>query len=226
LKMSLKRRKGVKAISALLLFSIAQIGVQVSFAEPNNATPMPPQAPQFIARLRTKNNGPITVNGATAATGASILTNATIETDAVQSATVDLGPLGSLDIAPNTKLILTYDEQGNVKVTIVQGCAILKTKKKTNGEVATQSGTSAGKTNPATGGVLDVCFPPGATGPVVNQGAAASAGAGAGAGQAAGAAAAGGGGLFGLGVPATVAIIAGGAAAALAPVAFQSNPSP
>lgn len=218
--MILERRKSIRAIAALTLFSIVQIGMQVGLAEPNApANPIPlPQ--QFIARLTTRNNQAITVNGNSAATGASIVTGATIETSADQAATVNLGPLGTLDIAPNTKLVLTYDENGNVKVVIVTGCAILTTKKKANGEVATDQGTAA-KTDPKTGGVLDVCFPAGASAPIVGQGAAAAAGAGA-IGAAAGG---GGGGLFGLGVPATIAIIAGGGAAALTPIAFQNNPS-
>src|SRR5678809_159136 len=155
--MSLKRRKGYQAIAALVLFSVAQVGIQVGFAEPTpGATVVVPQ--QFIAKLTTRNNQPITVNGLCAATGASIVTGAVIETGADQAATVNLGPLGSLDIAPNTKLVLTYDDQGNVKVMLLYGCAILTAKKKTNGEIATEQG-SAGKTDPAAGGVLNVCFP-------------------------------------------------------------------
>jgi hypothetical protein len=129
-----------------------------------------------------------------------------------------------LDIAPNTKLVLTYDDNGNVKAVIIFGCAILTAKKKTKGEVATEQGGSAGKTDPATGGILDICFPPGAASPVVGQGAAAAAGAGAGAVAGAGAAG-GGGGLFGLGTAATVAIFTGAGVAALTPLFFQDNPS-
>lgn len=210
--MNQKRRNGSRAIAALLLFSITQIGLATKVA----AIPQ-----QFLARLTTRNNQPITVNGLSATTGASIVTGATIETGADQSATVNLGPLGSLDIAPNTKLVLTYDDQGNVKALIMYGCAILTAKKKATGEVATEQG-SAGKTDPATGGVLDICFPQGATAPVVGQGAAAAAGAGAGA---ATATAGGGGGLFGLGRAATIAIFAGIGAVALTPLAFQDNPS-
>src|SRR4030095_6286848 len=169
--MNQKRRNGSRAIAALLLFSISQIGLAT------RATAIPQQ---FVARLTTRNNQPITVNGLGASTGASILTGATIETGADQSATVNLGPLGQLDIAPNTKLVLTYDENGNVKALLIYGCAILTAKKKTTGEVATEQG-SAGKTDPAAGGILDICFPQGATAPTVGQGAAASAGAGAGA---------------------------------------------
>jgi hypothetical protein len=221
--MNPKRRNGSRVIAVLLLFAIAQIGLQVGLAEPNTTTNSTAIPQQFVARLTTRNNQPITVNGLSATTGASILTGATIETGADQSATVNLGPLGQLDIAPNTKLVLTYDENGNVKAVIVYGCAILTAKKKTTGEVATEQG-SAGKTDPAAGGILDICFPQGATAPQVGQGAAASAGAGAGAAPA-GAAAGGGGGLFGLGTAATVAIFSGIGAAALTPLFFQDNPS-
>jgi len=222
--MNPKRRNGSRVIAVLLLFAIAQIGLQVGFAEPNTTTNPTAIPQQFVARLTTRNNQPITVNGLSANTGASILTGATIETGADQSATVNLGPLGQLDIAPNTKLVLTYDENGNVKALLIYGCAILTAKKKTKGEVATEQGT-AGKTDPAAGGVLDVCFPQGATAPTVGQGAAASAGAGAGAGAPAGAAVGGGGGLFGLGVPATIAIFSGIGVAALVPIILQDNPS-
>ena len=220
--MNQNRRHGSRAIAALLLFAVAQIGLQVGLAEPNNTTVTTAMPQQVVARLTTRNNQPITVNGLSATTGASILTGATIETGADQSATVNLGPLGQLDIAPNTKLVLTYDDQGNVKALIIFGCAILTAKKKTTGEVETEKG-SAGKTDPAAGGILEVCFPPGAAAPTVGQGVAV--GAGAGAGAQAGATAAGGGGLFGLGVPATIAILAGGGAAALTPLFFQDNPS-
>ena len=222
--MNQRRRNGSKAIAAFLLFSITQIGLQVGLAEPHKTTNATLVPQQVVARLTTRNNQPITVNGLSASTGASILTGATIETGADQSATVNLGSLGQLDIAPNTKLVLTYDHNGNVKALIIYGCAILTAKKKTTGEVATEQG-SAGKTNPAAGGVLDICFPQGAAAPTVGQGAAAAAGAGAGAATGGAVAGGGGGGLFGLGKAATIAIFAGIGAVALTPLAFQDNPS-
>ena len=220
--MNPKRRKGYKVVAVLVLFALVQVAVQIGFAAPTSTPSAAPIPQQFIARLTTRNNQPITVNGNPASTGASIVTGATIETGADQSATVNLGPLGTLDIAPNTKLVLTYDENGNVKVVLLFGCAILTAKKKTTGEIATEQGGTAGKTDPAVGGILDVCFPPGAAGPIVGQGAAAAAGAGS---ATAAGVAAGGGGLFGLGVPATIAIIAGGGAVAVLPWALQDNPS-
>ena len=208
-----QKRRGSKVIAALLLLAIVQISLQIGLAEPNNTTNPVVVPQQIVARLTTRNNQPITVNGLSATTGASIVTGATIETGADQSATVNLGPLGTLDIAPNTKLVLTYDDQGNVKAVLLYGCAILTAKKKTTGEIATEQGT-AGKTDPAAGGVLNVCFPQGAAAPTINTAPASIP-------------AAGGshGGLFGLGKAATVAIVAGIGAAALTPLFFQDNPS-
>ena len=217
-----QKRNGSRVLAALLLFSIAQLSLQIGLAEPKDTTSTTAIPQQVVARLTTRNNQPITVNGLSAGTGASILTGATIETGADQSATVNLGPLGTLDIAPNTKLVLTYDDQGNVKALLVFGCAILTAKKKTNGEIETEKG-SAGKTDPAAGGVLEVCFPQGATAPTVGKGVAIGAGAG---GSIPAGGAAGGGGLFGLGTAATIAIFTAGGLAALTPVLFfQDNPS-
>ena len=199
--MNQKRRNGSRAIAAFLLFSIAQIGLQIGFAEPNDRTSATPFPQQVIARLTTRNNVPITVNGLSATTGATILTGATIETGADQSATVNLGPLGSLDIAPNTKLILTYDDDGNVKVVVIIGCVVLAAKNKTKGEVVNEQGESK-KNDPAGGGVLNMCV-----------------------GTAAPASTATAGGLFGLGRAATIAIFSGLGAVALTPLAFQDNPS-
>ena len=212
--MNQKRASGSRVIAALLLLAILQIGVQVGLAEPNNTTTPVVVPQQVVARLTTRNNQPIQVNGLSASTGASILTGATIETGADQSATVNLGPLGTLDIAPNTKLVLTYDDQGNVKAMLVYGCAILTAKKKTSGEIATEQGT-AGKTDPAAGGVLNVCFPQGAAAPTVTNTLPTAPAVHAG----------GGGGLFGLGKAATIAIFAGIGAAATTPLFFQDNPS-
>jgi hypothetical protein len=213
--MNQKRAHRSRVIAALLLFSMLQLGLQVGLAEPNDTTNPVAVPQQIVARLTTRNNQPITVNGLSANTGASILTGATIETGADQSATVNLGSLGLLDIGPNTKLVLTYDDQGNVKAVIVYGCAILMAKPKTNGEIATEQGT-AGKTDPVAGGVLNVCFPQGAAAPTVGTGVIGSAPTSTGGG---------GGGLFGLGRAATIAIFAGIGAAALTPLAFQDNPS-
>ena len=212
--MNQKRPYRSRVIAALLLLAIVQVSLQVGLAEPTNTTTPVLVPQQVVARLTTRNNQAILVNGLSANTGASILTGATIETGADQSATVNLGSLGTLDIAPNTKLVLTYDDQGNVKAVLVYGCAILTAKKKTTGEIATEQGT-AGKTDPVAGGILNVCFPQGAAAPTVTNTLP----------TLPPAAGGGGGGLFGLGTAATIAIFGGIGAAALTPLFFQDNPS-
>jgi hypothetical protein len=201
--MNQKRRNGSRVIAALLLFSIAQISLQVGLAEPNNTTNSTAIPQQLIGRLTTRNNQPVMVNGLSATTGASIVSGATIETGADQSATVNVGSLGSVDIAPNTKLILTFDEQ-NLKAVIINGCATVSAKKKTTGEIANEQG-SLKKTEPGAGGVLKVCFPETAGKPT-NVGHH--------------------GGPFGLGTLATILIFSSyGAEVALVPLIFQINPS-
>lgn len=219
--MTLRRRKASIAIAALLLFSISQVGLQIGFAEPHSTTTTLAIPQQVVGRLATRNNQPITVNGQSASSGSSLVSGATVETGADQSATVNVGPLGSVDIAPNTKVVLTF-AGGTLRADVVYGCVILHARKNTTGEITTEKG-SIGKTDPATGGTLEMCFPQGAAAPVVGPGVAVGAGAGA---APAGAAAAGAGGLFGLGVPATVAILAAGTAAGLTPLFFDDNPSP
>lgn len=196
--MNRKRRNGSRAIAALLLFSIVRLGLA--------ATPIPQQ---LAGRLKTSNNQPITINGLSANTGASILSGATIETGANQSATVDLGPLGSLDITPNTKVILTF-EQGNAKATVITGCVTLKAKKGTTGEIANEQ-SSISKSDPLAGGTLNNCSPTGST-PPQNPGTS-------------GQGTPGQGGLFGLGKAATIAILIAAGAAASTPLFFQDNPS-
>lgn len=153
---------------------------EIAAGENGAASAYPPQ--QFIARLTTTGNRAISVNGASAASGASLLTGATIETPAGVGATIDLGELGVLDIAPNSELTLEFDPSGNgnVKVKLRRGCVVLKTKKNVIGQIDSPEGPAA-TTDPNTSRrKIDVCFLLGSSQPTVNQGAAAAAGAGAG----------------------------------------------
>jgi hypothetical protein len=214
-----------QALVLLLVFSCVQFYVVFARGGANPSSERP--APQAITgRLTTRGNQPVTVNGNPATTGATIMSGATIETGDQVGATIDLGPLGSIELAPNTKVQIEFSD-GQIKVTIIQGCAIVRNKKGISAQVYTEKGLAASNDpNQKPEGALDVCLPVGAPAPIVNQGAAANAGAGAGAGGAG--AAGGGGGLFGLGTTATFAILGGGAFAAVTlPLALSgSNPSP
>ncbi|MDQ3473432.1 MAG: hypothetical protein M3447_06820 [Acidobacteriota bacterium] len=219
--MRFKQSKRVKALAAFVMFAVAQISVQLGLAEagPNAILPVPQQ---YIARLRTSGNRPITVNNNAAATGASLVTGAMIETGADQSATIDIGDF-TLDIAPNTRLRLDYDDQGRVKVFLISGCAIVRSRGKTEAEVQTADNVTQGQTAKKRGGVVDICFINGQA--TVNQNAAANAGAGAGA----GAAASSGGGLSSGAVAAIVLAGVGGAIVTIVAVSSDdedTNPSP
>lgn len=143
--MANRKRKAMMALAAFLAFALSQVYVQAGL--PNApATPLPQQA--ITATLHTKNNQPVSINGNPAGTGTTILTGATIETPDQVSATIDLGAAGTVEVGPNTKIELSFDENGNVHVKLIRGCA--RTKKKANGvgeaDVSTDTVTDA--TNP------------------------------------------------------------------------------
>ena len=166
------------AVALFLAFAVAQVYVGASFAAPNSRPSLGGSGhPQIMGILKTRDNKPILVNGANAIDGATIPSPSTIETPAGVGATINLGGLGSLCIAPNTKLTLEFGA-GSIRVVLQEGCVILRTLRNTAGSIITSQG-SAGQIDPANGGSLDVCLPRGATAPTVNQGAAVDAGAGA-----------------------------------------------
>src|SRR5436305_132671 len=125
---NLRQRKVLRAAATFLAFCFTQ--VYVHGALPGSpASPSVPQR-QITARLTTKNNQPITVNGNPVGTGATLLTGTTIETPDQVSATIDLGDAGVVELQPNSKIRLDFDENGNVRVKVIRGCAV--TRKKTN----------------------------------------------------------------------------------------------
>ena len=155
--MHLKYQKITTVIALLVTVAVGQLYIGVTFAEPNSGASVSVTAPQpIMGTLTTSQNKPILVNGASAISGATIPPGATIETPDNVGATIRLGALGSLCIAPNTKLVLEFDRQGNlgnVKVNLTEGCAILRTMKNTAGTFNTAQGL-AGQINAANGGSI------------------------------------------------------------------------
>ncbi len=226
--MNFSFRKISAATALFATFAVTFAYVGASFAAPNSGPRLSQPVPaQLLGILTTQSNKAITLNGASAKSGATVPSGATIETPAGIGATIHIGALGGvICIAPGTKLTVDFDQTsvGNIKITLTQGCVILRTVKNTGGSINTAQGL-AGQIDPANGGSLDVCTSPGGGAPTVNQGAAGVAGAGASAadcGRPAGAAAA-----PGLATSTKVALIGGITAAALTPLLFRgSNPSP
>ena len=211
--MTTQRRKVSRAIAVFLAVALVQISIQLSFAAP--ASPAAPLVvpQQFIARLTTTGNQPITVNNASAASGASLLTGATIETPAAVSATIDLGALGTIELQPNSSIQLDFDDNGNVRVKILRGCVVIKKSGPGEAEAYTAEGASEKTSNNRKG--MGFCYLNGGLNPF-GQSAVAVAGAGGAAGE-------------GIGTAAIIAIIAGGGALAAGLLwAFHhgGNPSP
>jgi hypothetical protein len=223
--MELRYRKITTPIALLVTLAVMQLYVGAGFAQAN-FVPMVSRATTapLLGILSTRDNKPITVNGVSAVTGATISTGATIETPDNVSATIKLGVLGNVCIAPNTKFVLAFDRVGNigsVQIALTEGCVILRTLKGTAGNITSAQGT-IGQISATTGGSIDVCLRAGAAASI-NQGAASNAGAGASLLDcgAAGAAAA----PTGFPLAATIALIAGGATA-LVFIFRGGNPSP
>ena len=134
------RRKSFRIIAALVAFAMVQAYVQLSFAAPDSLTAAAFPPPQLLARLTTKGNLPISLNGVSASSGASVTNDAIIETPVNVDAIVDLGSLGSLDIDQETRIKLEYDgncvpgsgnpsgvqepalQKCSVKITLYAGC--------------------------------------------------------------------------------------------------------
>ena len=143
--MSLRQRKAFKALAVFLAFSIAQVYVQSSFAEPGNGRVSAPVPQALVARLTTR-GGAATVNGTGANSGATILSGATIETPDQVSATIDLGSAGTIDLQPNSSIVLDFTDDGNVRVKVLRGCVAIRKKGSGTGEIYTAEGASE-KTN-------------------------------------------------------------------------------
>src|SRR5882762_7975536 len=128
--MNFRRKRITTATALLIIFAVTQVYLGISFAAAKSpANFRAAGTPQATAILTTQGNKPITVNGASAISGATILTGATIETPDGVSATINIPGHGVLEIAANTQLTLQFDQNGNIKVMINQGCAVLHTKK-------------------------------------------------------------------------------------------------
>jgi hypothetical protein len=213
----------MKALAIFVAFAVAQIYIQLSFAgtvSPSYATLL---QQQLVVRVNTSGNRPILVNGNSTATGGSLATGAIIETPDGVSATIDLGPLGTLDMAPNTKVVLEFEcppppptppapgtepEPCKVKVKVLAGCVVLKTKKGTEGQIDTEQQEKIQESKKSGAGApLNYCTPG------AGAGAAAATAAGIGFGAIVAA-------IVGGGVLATGLILAGGG-----PPTFIVNPS-
>lgn len=182
------KSKSWKAVAIMLLFVFSGGHVLAGAATP----------PQFAGKLKTRGNKPISVNGSRATSGTTITSGAEIQTPQGVGATVNLGSLGRVDVAPGTNFTLSFTD-GNVIANLKEGYVVLTTKKGVIGSVRSPDGSVA-QTDPTRLSSV-IGQTPGATGTAT------AGGVGAGAGGLSG-------GAIGGIVAAAGAAVAGGAAAA------------
>ena len=145
----------------LLIFLVIELQTAAFFASREVSSSPEIRQQSIMAALTVAGNQSISVNSAKAIDGATILSGATIVTPNQVNARVGLGLLATLDIAPNTTVKPEFDQDRAIKVTLMQGCVILRADKGIAGEVVTPKGI-AGKMQSNEGGRLEVCFPQGA----------------------------------------------------------------
>jgi hypothetical protein len=170
--MNTRHKKGVKAIAIFVAFALAQISLQLSLAAPNTPryAALLPQG--LLAKVTSKGGQAITINGISSPSGSSVATNAIVETPAGVEATIDLGPLGSIDLAPGTKVKIEYEcppekqndpnpEECKVKVTVFAGCIVSTYKKGSRHQVDTDTQQNVAQSDKekekAGGGAIPFC---------------------------------------------------------------------
>lgn len=151
------RRSNKPAILAcILIFAVTQVYLGIAFAAPaaSGSRIATPQALSGV--LTTQGNQPVAVNGANATTGATILNGAVIETPDGVTATINIPGHGIITLAASSRVTISLDQNGNVRVSLAQGCAVVHTQKGTTGEIDNAQGM-IGKTNPAKDDLVDAC---------------------------------------------------------------------
>ena len=137
------RPRWQKVSSAIALFLVATVFQVYVVAAPHvnidEKTTNTARRGLIVGRLETRGNNPITVNDYHASTGATITPGAQFQTPEDTGATVHLGSLGSLEIAPGTNLTLNFDES-SVNVALDLGYVALTTNEGINGSITTAEG--------------------------------------------------------------------------------------
>lgn len=169
--------RATKAVAAGLVFAITQVllGGGMARAAATSTSSYPAATAKGAAAvsgyLATRGNSPATVDGNAARTGETVFSGQQIQTPEGTGASVYLGGLGRVDMAPGSSLTLSFGDS-RVVTRLAAGCAILSPGKGVEGVVETKA--TAEKTNSSP---IDLCVD--AVDGVALKGVAAESGAGA-----------------------------------------------
>ncbi len=131
-----------KALSACLILALYATYSMVAFATTDKAVG------ELI--INGKSSAQVTVNGEVAQTGRSVFSASTITTPENATATINLGKMGKLELAPNSSLTVNFDQKsitGNLTsgtVTVVgspDAATVINTLKGSVSSATAQNGT-------------------------------------------------------------------------------------
>jgi hypothetical protein len=135
-------------MSLLVLIAVTNIYVFANGSVFANGANAAGSSSALLGKLVTTSNRPVSVNGGEAITGTTILSGAQLVTSAASGAMVELRNLGTVMIAPNSNVTLTFDEK-NVVADVRSGWASIATAEGVKGSV---TGMPAGSSAPAPAG--------------------------------------------------------------------------
>ncbi|MDX6695791.1 MAG: hypothetical protein QOF02_3394 [Blastocatellia bacterium] len=141
--MSPKRQRAASAIALLLVFSLSQVFVQATLAGKNLAVKNAAATnPARTGKLTTRGNNPISLNGISTNSGTTVLPGAQLLTPANVGASVVIGRIGLLRMAPESSLTLNFNDK-SVDIILNSGYATLTTAAGVKGTIATPDGKTA-----------------------------------------------------------------------------------
>lgn len=176
--MSTRRLRSI-AVAAVVAFGFllsVSVFADLSKGGKKGAPNQPSSQQQLSGQLATVGQVKILVNGNNTPSGATIFSGSQIETPESVGAAIIVGSLGRVDIAPKTRLTLSFTSE-SMDVDLMAGCVILSTEVGISGLVKTQGINQ--KIGPDKRSFIDVCTgESGAASPIIGEGAAMKAGAG------------------------------------------------
>ncbi|HEX8650384.1 MAG TPA: hypothetical protein VF708_06060 [Pyrinomonadaceae bacterium] len=155
--MSPRSRQAARTVAAFLIIALLQVYVLADATRPTDNTaaasgtqPRAEPSSMIFGKLNLHGSRRVFVNGNSAESGTTIFSGAQLQTPEGTEATVLLGSIGHVDIAPNSKLTLTFDK-ASVDVLVLTGNAVLSTNagvtgtvRSADGKLMNSSPTSAG----------------------------------------------------------------------------------
>ena len=146
-----------RTVSLFTVFCILHIYVLAGSAAPTaNITEAAPALPQASGTIKTTNNQPVIVNGNSVRPGTTVLSGSMIQTPAGVAATLSLG-FATVEMTPNSEMMVEFAAGQNVKVTLKRGCALVRVTGNAQGTIISPDGstTSTGDNNKQ----IQICSP-------------------------------------------------------------------